>query len=66
MPLKSSRSMKLLKKSLNEKGVATGFILSCYISIQGHKLKGVCIHTPTRTNQTKVTGINIFQPSRII
>src|SRR3989339_488449 len=27
---------------------------------------GVCIHTPTTTSHTKVTGIKIFQPKRMI
>jgi hypothetical protein len=28
--------------------------------------QGVCIHTPTTTSQTNVTGIKIFQPKRMI
>jgi hypothetical protein len=28
--------------------------------------QGVCIQTPMMTNQTKVTGMKIFQPKRMI
>jgi hypothetical protein len=56
--------MKLERKSFREKdeGRDRVSVLMTYFQI----LNGVCIHTATTTNHTRVTGMKIFQPSRMI
>ena len=60
-PLNSSMSMKLLKKSLT--GV---LVLMLCSSAHFQMLYGDWIQRPTTTNQTRVTGMKIFQPRRMI
>src|SRR3989344_1528129 len=65
MPLSNSTSMKLLKKSLNEKGAAAATAVICvpaYFQI----FQGESNHPPTNNKYTSVTGIKIFQPRRMI
>ena len=72
MPLSSSLSIKLDRKSFSEKEVAVdastelevGVVIdnSNYFQI----FQGVCIQNATTTSQTMVAGIKIFQPSRMI
>ncbi|MNY68792.1 hypothetical protein D3C86_2066160 [compost metagenome] len=65
MPLSSSTSMKLLKKSLNEKGAAAATAVigvPAYFQI----FQGESNHPPTTTRHTSVTGMKIFQPRRMI
>ena len=62
---------KLDKKSFNEKAAelfAGGIAVVVDIVEANYfqKVHGVCIQAPITTNQTKVTGMNIFQPSRMI
>ena len=68
MPLNSSSNKKLLRKSFREKGVreVAEVIVDMLDSFYFQMLKDVCIQTPTTTSQTKVTGMNTFQPSRMI
>jgi hypothetical protein len=64
--------MKLDKKSFNEKALAadrsTVFEMGVDIDSSNYiqMFHGVCIHTPITTSHTKVTGMKIFQPSRMI
>ena len=60
MPLNSSVSMKLEKKSLI--GVAGAMARSLYFQM----FQGDWIHSPTTTSHTSVTGMKIFQPRRMI
>ena len=55
-PLNSSVSMKLDSTSL------TAVRLMCHFQI----FNGDWIHRPTTTSHTSVTGMKIFQPSRMI
>jgi hypothetical protein len=72
MPLSNSTNRKLDTKSFREKATlgefSTEFKDGVDIDNSNYfqMFHGVCIHTPTTTNQTSVTGIKIFQPNRMI
>ena len=65
MPLNSSNSMKLLKKSRSEKG-ATAVVDISVALLYFQRFHDVCIRPPTSSSQTRVTGMKIFQPRRMI
>jgi hypothetical protein len=72
MPLSNSTRKKLEKKSFKEKEFtgkpSTEFEVGVDIDTLNYFqiFQGVCIQTPMTTNHTNVTGINIFQPKRMI
>ena len=70
MPLKSSNSKKLDKKSRSENVLGAeevetsdGMLSN---SLHFQMFQGVCIQTPMISSHTSVTGMNIFQPNRMI
>lgn len=72
IPLNNSTKRKLERKSFNENSLTAGVLavgvvgIGIGISNYFQMFQGVCIHTPMNTNQTNVTGMNIFQPKRMI
>ena len=71
MPLKSSDSKKLEKKSDSEKALTEELLLVFKVGVDisdsnyFQMFHGVCIQTPITTSHTKVTGMKIFQPKRM-
>ncbi|MNT17421.1 hypothetical protein D3C72_1525680 [compost metagenome] len=77
-PLNSSNSMKLPRKSLSENGAEASLevrpsppavceaVMMSSLPAYFQMLNGVCIQPPTTTSHTRVTGMKIFQPRRMI